>query len=252
MRTKNEEERDRALDRAVDEVAAERGRDGFTTDELVARFLATYRMPAVDPTVPRYEQVTELPELGVAVHTSGARYGQTDDGTLVELMAPCVAVHRLLSAGSQGTDLEPLYVRFILGDPDDAALAARHSEVVDRVRVGTIRHDGTHHSLDDDNVRAQVWTFMDETLAAMIASGEAERLAAEEEAARAAAWAAAEAGDAKASYMPCLYPVLEDCTYDAFDFDQDEWTRARVSYMAEEVAETYLATRQRREGEQPE
>jgi hypothetical protein len=72
-------------------------------------------------------------------------------------------------------------------EPDDVVLAARHAEVVDRLRVGTIRHDGTHLSLDDDDVREQVWSFIEEMLAAMVASGEAEHLAAEDDIAREAA-----------------------------------------------------------------
>jgi hypothetical protein len=119
---------------------------------------------------------------------------------------------------------------------------------VDRVRVGTIRHDGPRLSIDDDDVRAQVGAFMEQTLATMTASGEAERLADEEEEARAAARAAAEAGDPKPSFMPRLYPVLEDRTYWAFDLDQDDWTQYCVSEMAEAVADTYLETRRRREG----
>jgi hypothetical protein len=238
MRAKNEEQRDRLLHTVAEALSEERGAQGFTIDEVVARFMQVYKMPPVDPSAPHYEATTPLPELGVVVMTSGALYGQTDDGTLVELCAANVGVYRL------GSDA-PLYLRFIDDDPDDVALAARHAEVVDRVRVGTIRHDGTHFSLDD--VREQVWTFMEETLATMTTSGEAERLAAEEEEACAAARASVQAGAAMASYMPCLYPVLADRAYWAFDLDQDDWTRYRVSEIVEAVVDTYLETRRRRE-----
>jgi hypothetical protein len=50
-----------------------------------------------------------------------------------------------------------------------------------------------------------------------------------------------------ASYMPCLYPVLADRAYWAFDLDQDDWTRYRVSEIVEAVVDTYLETRRRRE-----
>jgi hypothetical protein len=86
MRTKNEEQRDQLAHTVVEEVARERGAQGFTIDELVTRFMQVYKMPPVEPSVPRYEATTPLPELGVVVMTSGALYGQTDDGTLGRAM----------------------------------------------------------------------------------------------------------------------------------------------------------------------
>ncbi len=105
-----------------------------------------------------YHRVEELSDLGLVVRTSRWPYVDVEGQGRMPVSLPTVRVDALGDA-----DAPMLYHRFIRGNDSDAALDMRHQEVIDRLHVGTIRHDGTHLRIQD--VAVEVYRFMEERLA---------------------------------------------------------------------------------------
>ncbi len=103
-----------------------------------------------------YFHAEELSDLGVVVFTQRLPYVDVEGHGRMPAMHPTVNV-----LGGAGKTV--LYYRLIRGDDSDAALDTRLQEVIDRLRVGTIRHDGTH--LDIEDVAVEVYRYMEERLA---------------------------------------------------------------------------------------
>lgn len=103
-----------------------------------------------------YHRVEELPELGVVVRTSRWPYVDVEGHGRMPAMWPTVYV-----LGDSGATV--LYHRPIRADDSDAAIDMHHQEVIDRLHIGTIRHDGTHLRIQD--VAVEVYRFMEERLA---------------------------------------------------------------------------------------
>jgi len=103
-----------------------------------------------------YFHAEELSDLGVVVFTQRLPYVDVEGHGRMPAMHPTVNV-----LGDAGKAV--LYYRVIRGDDSDAALDTRLQEVIDRLRVGTIRHDGTH--LDIEDVAVEVYRYMEERLA---------------------------------------------------------------------------------------
>ncbi len=100
--------------------------------------MSKHTQPAPDftlvPDDKGYHRMQELPDLGVRVYTSRLPYVDVEEYGRMPVMPPTVNVLE-----DSGTTV--LYHRFICGDDNDAALDARHQDVIDRLRAGTIRHD---------------------------------------------------------------------------------------------------------------
>ncbi len=105
-----------------------------------------------------YSRIEELPELGVVVCTFRFPYVDVEGDGRMPVLPPSVNVHTLGDANGKA-----LYWREIRGDDNDAAIDARRQEVIDRLRAGTIRHDGTHLHVED--VAVEVYRYMEERLA---------------------------------------------------------------------------------------
>jgi len=105
-----------------------------------------------------YHRMEEMPDLGVRVYTSRLPYVDVEGHGRMPFMPPSVSVYTLGDAND-----EPLYWQEIRGDDSDAALDARRQDVIDRLRAGTIRHDGTHLHIED--VAVEVYRYMEERLA---------------------------------------------------------------------------------------
>lgn len=103
-----------------------------------------------------YHRMEEMPDLGVRVYTARLPYVDVEGYGRMPVMPPTVNVLE-----DSGTTV--LYHRFIRGDDNDAALDARHQEVIDLLRAGTIRHDGTHLHIED--VAVEVYRYMEQRLA---------------------------------------------------------------------------------------
>lgn len=156
-----------------------------------------------------YLRAEELPDLGVIVYTSRLPYVDVEGYGAMPVMPPSVDVFK---AG--GTAV--LYHRFISGDDSDAALDARHQGVIDRLRTGAIRHDGTHAHIDEMAIK--VYRFMEERLSYYERNGEIEDDSLD---------------DPNASPYGTLTITLRDDAYDAYDLwnedeedaDDDLWRR---------------------------
>jgi len=105
-----------------------------------------------------YSRMEELPELGVVICTFRSPYVDVEGHGRMPFMPPSVSVHTLGDANGK-----PLYWQEIRGDDSDAALDARRQDVIDRLRAGTIRHDGTHLHIED--MAVEVYRYMEERLA---------------------------------------------------------------------------------------
>ncbi len=105
-----------------------------------------------------YHRVEELPDLGVVVRTMRLPYVDVEGHGRMPVLPPSVNVHTLGDANGKA-----LYWREIRGDDNDAAIDARRQEVIDRLRAGTIRHDGTHLHIED--VAVEVYRYMEGRLA---------------------------------------------------------------------------------------
>ncbi len=103
-----------------------------------------------------YHRMQELPDLGVVVSTSRWPYVDVEGHGRMPAMWPTVYV-----LGDSGATV--LYHRPIRADDSDAAIDARHQEVIDRLRAGTIRHDGTHLLIED--MAVEVYRYMEQRLA---------------------------------------------------------------------------------------
>lgn len=124
--------------------------------------MSKHTQPAPDftrvPDDKGYHCVEERPDLGVVVRISRWPYVDVEGHGRMPFMPPTVNVHTLGDANGK-----PLYWQEIRGDDSDAALDARRQDVIDRLRAGTIRHDGTHLHIDD--MAVQVYRYMEERLA---------------------------------------------------------------------------------------
>ena len=105
-----------------------------------------------------YRRMEELPELGVVVCTFRSPYVNVEGHGRMPFMPPSVSVYTLGDANDK-----PLYWQEIRGDDSDAALDARRQDVIDRLRAGTIRHDGTHLHIED--MAVEVYRYMEGRLA---------------------------------------------------------------------------------------